>query len=208
MKAEACALLGGIFRVVVLDLLLDLSEPGVARELVLLARVQGVLGAFAPLGFDFVAHGLIDFRRHERPLRLPGLLPELLDGGNDLLAAVVTVLNRFQHRFLRRFFGVGFDHDDSVHGCRDRDVDVRVGDFFVGRIEHPVGLADPRDTHGPRGQHDRDIGNRDRRGSADHGVDAGVVAGVRGEHVGDDLRLRYESRPERAAATAGRSSGW
>ena len=201
-EGRGLRLLGRIVRVVILDLFLDRTETRVAGELVLLARIQGVFGALAPRGFDLVPNGLIDFRRFKGALRLPGLVPELLDGGDDLLAAVVAVLNRLEHRALGGLAGIGFDHDDPVRRRRDRDVDIRIRDFFVIGIEHPVVFADACDAHGSRRQDDGDIGNRDRRGGADHGVDAGVVAWVCREDGGDDLCLVAKAgrkqRPQRS----------
>ena len=196
--------LGGLVRVPFVgcpDLRLQGPEQGVALELRVTVRVKGLLGLLAPPRLDLVADGLVDLRRLNLAFGLSGLGHQLFDRPHDLHAALVAAPNRLDHAAFVGLVRVGLDHYDSVHGRRHRDVDVRLGDLFVVRIQDPFVLPDAGHAHRTRRDLHRDVGNGDRRRRSRHRVDAGVVIGGGRHDERDDLRLVREAvgeeRPQR-----------
>ena len=109
-----------------LQLVLDLFDLGVALELGVLLRVERVLEAVADLALELLRVGLVELRLDDGALGLAGLGDEVLDAGDDLLDLGVGELDGVDDALFGDLLGAGLDHRDAVLGADDHDVELRL----------------------------------------------------------------------------------
>ena len=177
-------LLGGI-DLVVTDLLVGLAigfGDGAAGQ-----RVD-------PGGEGFFILG----RLGERPGVLGGVLGQFDDRLDHRLEAHVAEGDGAEHDILGQFLRLGLHHQHALDGAGHHQVELAALGLRGGRIEDvlPVLIADA--GRGDRAE-ERDTGQGQRGGAADHGDDVGVVLQVVAEHGGDDLHLVAEALGEQRA---------
>ena len=116
----------------------------------------GEVGANALL--QIVVIGLVELGRSDLALRLPGFLPQLVDGGANLLDLGVGELDGVDHRFFLHFLGAGLDHHDAVGGADDHDVQQALAHLAVGRIDDECAIHQA-DAHCANRAVERNVGN-------------------------------------------------
>ncbi len=118
----ACGIVGGKL---LLELVLDLLDLGVALELGVLLGVERVLETVADLGLEGCGVGF-DRSRAAVTVRLvlPARRDEVLDAGDDLLDLVVGELDGADDDLFGNLLGAGLDHHDAVLGADDHDVEL------------------------------------------------------------------------------------
>ena len=136
----------------------------------------------------------------DRPRFFCRLFGQLDDGFDHRLVAIMPEHHRAEHDLFGQLMSLRFDHQYTLAGAGDDQVERRRIQFFGLRIEHilPIDIADPRTGDRP---HERQARNRQCRRRTDQGNDVGIVFQIMRDHGGNHLRLaaktRVEQRPDR-----------
>jgi hypothetical protein len=96
--------------------------------------------------------------------------------------------NGVNDNFFADFFRAGFDHHNAVGGTDDHNVHQALTHLIVGGVNNKS-PADLTDAHGADGTEERNVGQSECGGCAVDSENIGIVAGIGGEHEGDDLGL-------------------
>ena len=135
-----------------------------------------------------------------------GFVSQFVDRVDRSLHLLVAEHHRAQHDVFGQFHGFGLDHQHGGFGAGDDQIQRRVLQFGVGRVEH-VFAVDEADAGGAHRAVERQAGQRQRGGGADQGGNVGVDFGIGGHHRGDDLHFVEEAfrkqRADRAVDQAG-----
>ena len=111
------------------------------------------------------------------------------------------------HHVLGEDLDARLDHHDGVAGAGDDEVELRVLQLGVGRVEDELAV-DPADPHGADGALERDLADRQRGRRGDGAEDVRVVLLVRRQDRDDELDVVLvalgEERADRAVREAGR----
>ena len=114
------------------------------------------------------------------------------------------------HHVLGQELGARLDHHDRVARAGDDEVELRVRELAVGRVDDELAV-DAADAHGADRAGERDLADR-QRGRRGHGAEhVGLVLLVRREDGDDELDVVLvalgEERADRAVGQAGRQGG-
>ena len=142
-----------------------------------------------------------------RALGLADGLLELLLDVDERLQGAVAEQDRLGHDGLGQELGAGLDHHDRVARAGDDQVELRVGELAVGRVDDELAVdaadADRADRAG-----ERDLADRQRRRRGDGAEDVGLVLLVGREDRDDELDVVLvalgEERADRAVGQARR----
>ena len=119
----------------------------------------------------------------------------------------VAEQDRLGHDVLGEDLHARLDHHDGVAGAGDDEVELRVGELRVGRVEDELPV-DAADAHGADGTLERDLADREGSGRGDRAQDVGIVLVVRredGDHELDVVLVALgEQRADRAVGEARR----
>ncbi len=131
------------------------------------------------------------------PLRLAGLLAQVLERLADLPDLRVRELERLQDRVLRDLVRARLDHRQRVLRADDDEVERRLLEILERRVDHEPAL-DPPDAHGADRAEERQVRDHQRGRRAVDAEDVVRRNEIRGEDGADDLHLVAEAlRPER-----------
>ena len=145
-----------------------------------------------------------------RALGLADRLAELLLDVDERLEGAVAEQDRLGHDGLGQELGARLDHHDRVARAGDDEVELRVGELAVGRVDDELAV-DAADADGADRAGERDLadGQRGRRG--DRAEDVGLVLLVGREDRDDELDVVLvalgEERADRAVGQAGGQGG-
>ena len=105
-----------------------------------------------------------------------------------------------------RSLAPGLDHHDRVAGAGDDQVELRVGELAVGRVDDELAV-DAADAHGADRARERDLADRQRGRRGDRAEDVRLVLLVGREDRDDELDVVLvalgEERADRAVGQAG-----
>ncbi len=124
----------------------------------------------------------------QRPWLLGALLGEVDDGVDDVLIFGGAEIDGAQHHLFRQLLGLGFDHQHAFGGAGDDEVERRIGELVGGRVHHILAV-DIADAGGADRTHERNAGDRQRRGRADQRDDIRIILQIVAQGGADDLRL-------------------
>ena len=141
-----------------------------------------------------------------RALRLADGLAELLLDVDERLEGAVTEQDGLGHDVLGQELGAGLDHHDRVAGAGHDQVELRLLDLAVGRVDDEL-AADPADPDGADGAGERDLADRQRGRRGDRAEDVGLVLLVGREDRDDELDVVLVALGEERAGSGGRSGG-
>ena len=115
-------------------------------------------------------------------------LGEFADGLDGDAALLVAEQHRAEHHFFRQHLGLGFHHQHGGFGAGHHQVELRGLERLVARVEQVLaaGVADARRTDRAL---ERQAGDGQRRGGAEHGDDIRIDIRVHRHHGGDDLHF-------------------
>ena len=140
-------------------------------------------------------------------LGLADELPELLLEVDERRDGAVAEEDGLGHDVLGEDLDARLDHHDGVAGAGDDEVELRVRELRVRRVEHELAV-DPADAHGADGTLERDLADREGGGRGDGAEDVRVVLVVRREDGDDELDVVLvalgEERPDGAVGEARR----
>ena len=139
-------------------------------------------------------------------LGLPTRLLELHLEVHDRLEGAMAEQDRLGHDGFGQELGAGLDHHDRVLGPGDDQVELRVGELRVGRVDDELAV-DPSDADRSDRAVERDLADRQRRGCRDRADDVRVVLLVGREDRDDQLDVVLvalgEERADRPVGLAG-----
>jgi hypothetical protein len=174
-------------------------------DLLVTRLLHGFPIGLAQIGFELLAQlgrGGADLRRRlrQRPRLLGALFGEVDDRVDDRPHRLVTERHGAQHDLLRQLLGLRFDHQDTLDGAGDDEVEVRVGAVLKPWIEDVLAI-DIADAGGADRAEERNARDRQRGGTADHRDDIRVILQVVAQYRRDNLSLTAETwmeeRPDR-----------
>ena len=143
-------------------------------------------------------------------LRLADRLLELLLEVDQRLDRAMTEQDRLGHDVLGQELGAGLDHHDRVARAGDDEVELRVLQLAVGRVDDELAV-DPADADRADGAEERDLADRQRRRGGDGAEDVGIVLLVGREDRDHDLDIVLvalgEERPDGAVGQTRRQDG-
>ena len=144
-------------------------------------------------------------RRLPVPSRLAGFVGELVDRADRRLHLLVAEHDRAEHDLLGQLLRLGLHHQHRVLGAGHDEVELRLLELRRGRVEDVLAV-DVADARGADRAVERNAGERERGGDADHRRDVGIDLGVHRHHRRDDLDFVVEAvgeqRPDRAVDQA------
>ena len=178
---------------------LDCLRGVLAVELVdhLGGRVERVAEALPDLARDRLVHLL----RLDLDLLLAGLLAQVVLGLAEPLDLGVCDIERVEDLRLGDFVGARLDHQDGLLGAGDHQVERRLEQPLLVRVDEEVALGVLADPHGAHGHRERDVGHHQRGARAVHREDVVGVLVVDRHRDRHELCLPVpalrEQRPER-----------
>ncbi len=157
-----------------------------------------------------VEHGAGAGLEERRGLGLADGLAELLLDVDERLERAVAEQDRLGHDGLGQELGARLDHHDRVARPGDDEVELRVGQLAVGRVDHELAI-DAADANGADRPRERDLADRQRGRRGDRPDDIGLVLLVGREDRDDELDVVLvalgEERADRAVGQAGGQGG-
>ena len=145
-----------------------------------------------------------------RDLRLAGRLAELLLDVDERLQRAVAEQDRLGHHGLGQELGARFDHHDRVARPGDDQVELRIGELGVGRVDDEL-AADATDANRTDRAGERDLADRQRSRGRDRTEHVRLVLLVRRkdrDHQLDVVLVALgEEGADRAVGQAGRQGG-
>ena len=172
-----------------------------AHARLLLLDVVGGLQAVFGQRLEALDHRGVLGQRLPVPGVGAGFVGQFVDRGDRGLHLGVAEHDRAQHDVFGQFHGFGLDHQHGGLGAGDDQVERRILQLRMGRVEHifAVEEADARRAHRAV---ERQTGQRQRGRRPDQRGDVGADFGVGRHHGGDDLHFVEEAlREERADRT-------
>jgi hypothetical protein len=140
-----------------------------------------------------------------RELRLADRLAELLLDVDERLEGPVAEQDRLGHDVFGQELGARLDHHDRVARAGHDQVELRLLDLAVGRVDDELAV-DPADPDGADRPGERDLADRQGGRGGDRADDVGLVLLVRREDRDDELDVVLvplgEERPDRAVGQA------
>ncbi len=132
--------------------------------------------------------------------------PHLLLDRDERLERAVSEQDGLSHHVLREEVRTGLDHHDRVPGARDDQVEVRLGELGVRRVDDEL-AGDPPDSNSADGPVERDLADVEGRRRGDRADDVRVVLLVGREDRDHELDVVLvalgEERPDRPVDLAG-----
>ena len=110
---------------------------------------------------------------------------------NNIFDDRMTKENRFLNHLLRQLIGASFDHQDSILGSGDNQIELAFFHLFHSRV-HYIFLIDITDPYASNRSIERNIGNRQGAGSADHRNDIRCVILVHRNNRRNDVHIIAE----------------
>ena len=145
-----------------------------------------------------------------RALGLADGLAELLLDVDERLEGAMAEQDRLGHDGLGQELGARLDHHDRVARAGDDEVELRVGELAVGRVDDEL-AADATDPDGADRTRERDLADRQGGRRGDRADDVGLVLLVGREDRDDELDVVLvalgEERADRAVGQAGGQGG-
>ncbi len=127
---------------------------------------------------------------------LPGVgacfVGQLVDRVDRCLHLGVAEHHPTQHDVFRQLHGLGFHHQHGGRSAGDDEVERRILELGVGRVEY-VFAVDEAHACGADRAVERQAGQRQRGRCPDQGGDVGADLGVGRDHRGDDLHFIEET---------------
>ena len=161
-------------------------------------------------GVDAVGEGEHRARaglEERRALGLADRLAELLLDVDERLQGAVAEQDRLGHDGLGQELGARLDHHDRVARAGDDEVELRVGELAVRRVDDELAI-DPADADGADGAGERDLADRQRGRRGDGAEDVGLVLLVGREDGDDELDVVLVALgEERADGAVGQPGG-
>ncbi len=151
--------------------LLDLADARLARQL-LDDRIGLAQFRCGQLGHGG-GHVGVDFGCSPVPGRLAGLLGQFADRVDRDLHLLVAVDDCAEHHVFGEDVGFGLDHQHRVGRAGDDEVELRVRHVLGDRVQHVLAV-DVGDARGADRALERDTGERERRGGAEHRGNVGI----------------------------------
>ena len=168
----------------------DLLQPLLAG--LLRAQPVGLAQRRVGDGGDRGDHRLVLRRRLPVPQRLASCFDELVDHADRRLLLLVPEHDGAQHHVLGQLVRFRFDHQHRRFGARDDEIERRRGELGLGRVQHVLAV-DVADARGADRAVERNAGQHERRGRADHRRDVGVDLRIDRHDRRDDLDLVVEA---------------
>ncbi len=142
-----------------------------------------------------------------RALGLADRLAELLLDVDERLERAMTEQDGLGHHVLGQELGARLDHHDRVAGAGDDEVELRLLELAVGRVDDELAV-DPADAHGADGTRERDLADRQGGRGRDRAEDVGLVLLVGREDRDDQLDVVLVALgEERADGAVGQPGG-
>src|SRR6185437_3651053 len=174
------------------------GERGLA--LLLVGELVGGLDVLADEVLELLLDRRLVGRLRQLPRLLGGLLGELDDRLDHLLALAVGEHDGAEHLLLGQLLGFGFDHHHRIAGAGDDQVEVAFGDLALRRVEDILTVLEA-DARGADRAHEGYAGKGEGGARRDHREDVGLVLAVVGEDLRDHQDLVVEplreQRPDR-----------
>ena len=145
-----------------------------------------------------------------RALGLADGLAELLLDIDERLERAMTEQDGLGHHVLGQELGARLDHHDRVPGAGDDEVELRLFELAVGRVDDEL-AADATDANRTDRARERDLADRQRSRRGDRAEDVGLVLLVGRKDGDDDLDIVLVALGEERAGSGGRSAwrpGW
>ena len=143
-------------------------------------------------------------------LALPTAFAELLLDVDERLEGAMAEQDGLGHDVLGQELGARLDHHDRVAGAGDDEVELRLLELAVGRVDDELAV-DAADADGADRARERDLADRQRGRGGDRAEDVGLVLLVGREDRDDELDVVLvalgEERPDRAVGQAGGQGG-
>ena len=179
---------------------LRIGLPGGLRAGLLRADLVGLAQRALGQLVDAGDEGLVLGRRLPVPGRLAGVAHQLVDGGDGDVALLMAEHHAAEHDLLGQLLGLALDHQHGGFGAGDDEVELRVEQLGLARIEHVLAV-DVADARGADRAVERNAADGERGARADQRGDVGRDLGVERHHVDDHLHLVVEAfgkeRPQR-----------
>src|SRR3954470_23140120 len=157
-ELRGLALLGIVLTAERLEhLLLDALRGVLALELVL--DLGGLVEGVAEALLDLAEHGLVDLRDLDDRLLLADLLAQLVLRLAQLLDLAVGDVERVEDLLLGDLLGARLDHQDRLLGARDHEVELRVEQRLLRRVDDEVALLVLAHAHGANRRRYGDVGD-------------------------------------------------
>ena len=151
---------------------------------------------------------LVHLRRGDLVLVLARLPAQLVLGLADLLDRGVGDVERVEHLCLGDLVGAGLDHQDGLFGARDHEVERRLEQPLLVRVDEEVALGVLADANGAHGRREGDVRHHQRGAGAVHREDVVGVLVVHRHGDRDQLGLAPPAlRKERAQRPVDHAGG-
>ncbi|MCY1393025.1 hypothetical protein D9M71_79120 [compost metagenome] len=179
----------------------DLFTQGVQGRITVLLDGNGVGfgNGGTELSLDGVDQGGVLDRSAPVPGRLAGFGSQLGDGADDRLELVVGEQHGAQHLVFGQLVGFGFNHQHGVFGTGHDHVEAGALLLFVIRVEDVAELRVEANAGGADRTGERNAGDRQGGGGADHGGDVRIGLLVGRNDGADDLHFVHETFGEQRA---------
>ena len=134
----------------------------------------------------------VDGRRSPVPRLGADVGSEFVDGVDNGLHLLVTKDHGAQHHLFGEDGRFGFHHQHGVGGTGNHQIQIALGQFGSGRVQHVLTVHVTHAGCTDRAA-ERDAGDGQRRGGTDHGNDVGRNGRVHGHDGGNHLNLIEEA---------------
>ena len=141
------------------------------------------------------------------PIVLANRSSHFVDGVDHGLHLLVAEHHCAQHDVFRQLLRFGFHHQYRFRRTGDHQIHLRLDQFILGRVQHILAVEV---THArcADGAVERDAGDRQRGGSADHGGNIGIDLRIGRHHGRHDLHFVVETfREQRTQRTVDQARG-
>ena len=137
-------------------------------------------------------------RRRQIPQRLADFIGKFIDRIDHRLHLLMAVDHGAEHDVFWQFHRFRLDHQDRLAGSGDNEIELRGFQFSCRRIQDvfAVQISDPRGADGPV---ERNAGNGERSGGADHRGNVRIHFIVGRDDGRDDLNFVVKTFGEQRA---------
>ncbi len=195
------------FRQLLLQLVLELFDLGIALKLRELLRIQGIFQPIADLGGEVVGIRLVELHVRYLALRLARAGRKVLDAGHKFLDLTMSELDGIHYALFFDLARAGLNHRDAFIGAHNHNVQRAHQPLGIGGIHDELTLHDA-DTDCTYRAMKRNIAQRQRTARAINAQDIRIVFTISGVHERNNLglvtkRLRKEGPDRPIDLTAG-----
>ncbi|CNV33065.1 Uncharacterised protein [Salmonella enterica subsp. enterica serovar Bovismorbificans] len=135
---------------------------------------------------------VVDGFRLPVPTRFTGFFHQIVDRLDNNLLLLVTEYHRAQHSVFAQQFSFGFHHQHSRFGTGNHQVQLAFFQLVLGRVQHVL-VIDVTYARRADWAVERNAGQRQRSGCADHGNDVWVNLRVNGNDGRNNLHFVNEA---------------